>query len=274
MARPPKASVVIPTLNRPESYANLRRSLDAQTEQAFEVLTLTERGPLAALRNRGLRRACGPVVCFLDDDVVCPPTWLVGVLNAFHRPGVVGVSGPAVIPADFRSHRALFRYRRFRWVYDQLFLDSPALPGHLTRAGCFTTAAAEATCTYEGPVDYLEACNMAFHTEALKSIGGFDEVFGGIGDWSEPDAALRVLRATGGMLWFTPDARLVHQPAGGSTTLLRRSDAHQRLANARLFHRRYRFHGWRHHAYRAFLTTYYTAQGGLAWRSWLRKPTA
>ena len=267
--------MVVPTLNRPESYATLRRSLDAQTEQAFEVLTLTERGPLAALRNRGLRRARAQVVCFLDDDVVCPPGWLAGILGAFERAEVVGVTGPAVIPADSRSHRALFHYRRCRWVYDQLFLDRyQHLPGHLTRAGCFTTAAAEATCTYEGPVDYLEACNMAFQTEALKSIGGFDEVFGGIGDWSEPDAALRVRRATGGTLWFTPAARLVHQPAGGSTTLLRRSDARQRLVNARLFHRRYRFHGWRHHAYRAFLTTYYTTQRVLAWRSWLRKPTA
>ena len=260
MARPLKASVVVPTLNRPESYATLRRSLDAQTEQAFEVLTLTERGPLAVLRNRGLRQACGPVVCFLDDDVVCPPTWLVGVLNAFHRPGVVGVSGPAVIPDDFRSHRALFRYRRCRWVYDQLFLDRyQHLPGHLTRAGCFTTAAAEATCTYEGPVDYLEACNMAFRTEALKSIGGFDEVFGGIGDWSEPDCCLRLsVRFPDKRLWFNPSAGVEHRTSQAGAYAKRRPDAWTRLRNYRLFAKRWVRPTARHFLYRGFLRVYYT----------------
>ena len=124
---------------------------------------------------------------------------------------------------------------------------------------------------YEGEVDYLEACNMAFRTEALRSVGGFDETFGGIGDWSEPDAAIRVRMQTGGTLWFTPAARLVHQPALGGAMCFRQSDAFQRLANYRLFAARYGFHGYRHQLYQAFLTTYYTLQWGLAWRSLLPK---
>ena len=214
------------------------------------------------------------MVCFIDDDTVCPSTWLAGVLGAFASADVVGVTGPAVIPQEYRSHRDLFRYRNLKRFYDWCFVDLPTLPGHLTRSGTFTTAASEATCSYEGEVDYLEACNMAFRTEALKAVGGFDETFGGIGDWSEPDAAIRVRRRTGGVLWFTPDARLEHHPALGGAMAFRGRDAWQRLHNYRLFARRYVRPTIRHAGYQAFLVAYYTLQMMRAWRSSPPKPTA
>lgn len=255
----PKVSVVVCTYNRPDSYAALLASLVRQTEVNYELITITERGSLAQLRNRGLSRAHGAVVAFLDDDVVCPNEWLAGVLEAFRTPTVNGVTGPAIITPYFRRHRDLFRYPGLKHFHDYLFTESQR-PGVLSKAGTFNTLAAEEDCAYQGTVDYLEACNMSFRTEALRKIGGFDVAYGGIGDWSEPDACFRLRSTVGGKLWFTPRARLFHQPAIGGATLFRRGDARQRLANYSLFARRWVQPHWRHTLYRIFLTIYYTLQ--------------
>ena len=250
------ATVVIPSLDRPVELAACVRSLQAQTRRDYELVILKERGPLAAIRNQGLRAAQGAVVCFLDDDVICPPTWLAGVLDTFQQhPDAVGVTGPALITPYYRQQRDLFRYPRLRGLYDRLFLDVPTRPGRICPSGAFTTAASEEDCAYEGPVDYLEACNMSFRNAALQTVGGFDEGYGGIGDWSEPDVCYR-LRQHGGQLWFTPAATLFHQPARtGAFALRRRTGA--RLRNYALFSRRWVRPHWRHTLYWGFLRTYY-----------------
>ena len=249
---------------RRESYQALVTSLARQTEDNYELLTIPERGPLAALRNQGLRAAHAPVVCFIDDDTICPPTWLSGVLDAFRRPAVVGVSGPAIITDYWRRNRHLFRYPALLDLYGRLFLDGNCVPGHLCRSGAPTTVSADTTCTYEGPVDFLEACNMAYKTDALKGIGGFDEAYRALGEWSEPDCAYRLRAAAPGTYcYFTPAARLFHQPARGVATLRRRHTT-TRYRNYSLFAARWVKPCWRHTAYRAFLRTYFAAvEGGL-----------
>ena len=267
------ASVIIPTYGRPDSYAACVASLQRQTEVAYELIPIRERAPLVWCRNEGLRRATAPVVCFIDDDVVCPPGWLAGVLDAFRAARVVGVSGPAIITPYFRYHRDLFRYRHLKRLHDWCFVDNPQQPGHLTCAGTYTTAAADEDCTYDGEVDYLEACNMSFRTAALKAVGGFDESFKGIGDWSEPDAGFRVRRATGGVLWFTPRAALFHQPALGGPTVHRWKDARNRMENYTLFASRWVRPHPRATAYRAFLAAYYTLNWMGGWLTSGRKAT-
>lgn len=260
---PPLASVLVCT-TRPESYAALVASLAHQTEVNYELITIPELGPLAALRNQGLRVARAPVVCVIDDDTVLPPGWLAGVLDTLRRhPEAVGVSGPAIIPPAWRIHRALFRHRGLQHLYTFLFLDGNRIPGTISRAGAPTTCAAEATCAYEGPVAFLEACNMSFRTDALRRVGGFDERYLALGEFSEPDVAYR-LRALDprAVCWFTPQARLDHHPAGGVATL-RRRETRTRLANYHLFAAQWVQPCWRHTAYRAFLRTYYALLG---WR--------
>ena len=255
-----RITIVIPSLDRPLELAQCLSSLKAQTESRYDLLILKERGPLAIIRNQGLSQTRTDLVVFVDDDTVCPPTWLSSVINCFQiRPEVVGVTGPAVIPAAYRQHRDLFRYPHIKWLYDRLFLDPDShLPGRITRAGAFTTAASEEDCSYEGQVDYLEACNMAFHTDALRSVGGFDEVYGGIGDWSEPDVAARLrLRHGNRSLYFSPLAKLYHHPSQSGAYLLRDADARQRLNNYRLFAQRWVSLTFRSRVYERFLTAYY-----------------
>ena len=243
---------------RPESYGAFLASLKRQTEGRYELITIDDLGPLAALRNHGLRLAVAPVVCFLDDDTVLPPTWLRAVLDAFRQhPEAAGVSGPAIITAYWRGNRDLFRYPLLLRGYQHLFLDGNRRPGHITRAGAATTLACDEDCTYTGEVDYLEACNMSWRTSIVRDLGGFDEAFSDLGEWCEPDLARRVRQAHPGLVcYFTPAAALFHQPATGHATLRRRATA-TRLANYLLYASRWVKPHWRATAYRVFLRTYF-----------------
>ena len=253
----PLASVVIPTLERNQELESCLQALDAQTEQRFERILITERGPLAALRNQGLSQARAPVVSFIDDDVVCSPTWLSSLLRVFREsPQVMGVTGPAIIPESSRPNRDIYRFRSLTWAYTTLFVYPEYRPGHLTTAGTFVPTP---DYSYQGSVQFLEACNMSFRTEALKAVGGFDEAYGGIGDWSEPDVCYRLrLRYGNDSLYFSPTVWLEHRPSQGGAYLFRDADARQRLNNYRLFAKRWVPFTLRHRLYRAFLTGYYT----------------
>ena len=202
--------------------------------------------------------AHGDIVIFIDDDVVCPPAWLAGVLSGFEDQQVVGVSGPAVIPRENQVKRDIFRYPLITFLYSLLFMEPELrkLPGHISRAGTWSMGAVREDCDYKGRVDFLEACNMAIRRQSFLTAGGFNEQYGGIGDWSEPDAAFR-LRQAGGHLLFTPRARLYHYPSQTGAYKKRRADSSQRLANYELFAKTWIKPHWRHTLYKLFLRLYY-----------------
>ena len=230
-------------------------SLRRQTVDAYEVITIRERGPLAQLRNAGLRQARAPVVSIIDDDTVCPPRWLEAVLDTFRRTGATGVTGPCYVTPYWRGNRDLYRYPTLRRLHDSLFVDD-SRPGHLTSAGTFNPCAADASCTYEGEVQFLEACNMSFRREALLHVGGFDESFSDLGEWSEPDCCLGMRVSLGATFYFAQAAALFHQPARTGATLRRRRTG-TRLDNYDLFRHRWVKRHWRATAYRGFLQAYY-----------------
>ena len=254
----PKASVVVCTWNRPDSLARCLASLKQQTEQRYELILRPERGPLAVIRNRGLSVARGPVVCFIDDDTVCPPGWLAGVLAGFrHGADVIGVSGPAIIPEASRQHRDLYRWHGLRLCYERIFIDRPDLPGHISRSGAPTLASSDATNRYTGPVTYLEACNMSFRTNELRAVGGFDEGFQDLAEWCEPDVCFRLRQAfPGSVCWYSHAAGLRHEPSPAGATALRRGTG-SRLANYQRFAERWVPPSPASRRYRTFLRTYY-----------------
>jgi len=112
------------------------------------------------------------------------------------------------------------------------------------------------TCSFEGQVHFLEACNMAYRKEAFEAIGGFDESYKGCGDWSEPDLSFRIRKA-GKMLWFTPEARMYHfpSPTGPYKSIRRQSNI--RLENYLRFARQWVKPCWQHSLYLNFLKGYY-----------------
>lgn len=256
-----QASIIIPSYNRQASLEHCLKSLYEQSTKPHEIIVRGEEGPLAAIRNKGAREATGDIVIFIDDDVVCNPDWLRSIIQVFERdPFIAGVSGPSVITEEFRRKRDLFRYHTFKRLYDLIFCPGWSyLPGHITKAGAWTTGACNETCTYEGPVMFLEACNMAFKRSWFEAVGGFDEEYRGIGDWSEPDLAFRI-RERGGLLWFTPKARLYHEPSQSGAFHKRKADASKRMENYLRFSRRWVTPCWRHNLYKLFMRTYYALE--------------
>lgn len=254
----PKVSIIIPTFQRAESLNECLRSIKAQDFRDYEIILITEEGELAQLRNQGASRAAGDYLLFIDDDVVTSPGWLAAIIRTFEeRPDCAGVSGPAVITRKFRRNRDIFSFKLFKLLYDLWFCGRKRrLPGHITRSGAWTTGACDAACAYEGPVQFLEACNMAFRSDVFRNHGGFDETYRGVGDWSEPDLSFRI-RRDGYGLWFSRDAKLEHRPSKSGAFKKRKSDSSNRLSNYELFAKRWIEPCWQHTLYKLFLKIYY-----------------
>jgi glycosyltransferase involved in cell wall biosynthesis len=113
----PRASVVVPTRDRPDRLARCLLALDAQTEPPAEVVVVDDgsRDPAAVLaavgdrhrvrvvraagdgparaRNLGAAEAAGDVVCFTDDDCRPGPGWIAALVDAVAG-GAEAVAGP------------------------------------------------------------------------------------------------------------------------------------------------------------------------------------
>lgn len=115
----PRATVIIPTRDRPDRLAACLAALDRQTTSDFDVVVVddasidgglvesvvarrpgvglvraTGSGPAAA-RNLGAREARGAVLCFTDDDCRPGPDW-VRALSERVASGAVAVAGPTL----------------------------------------------------------------------------------------------------------------------------------------------------------------------------------
>lgn len=117
-----------------------------------EVMRREVAGGPAVARNTGLELVETPLVAFVDSDVEVGPGW--------HRPLValssldrVAVAAPRVRTPDGPTVRA--RYDAARSPLDMGSRAAPVRPG--------------------GRVSYLPAAAVLARTEAIRSIGGFDE---------------------------------------------------------------------------------------------------
>lgn len=244
-------SVIIPTLGRSKSYDECKESLYQQTEQDYEIVKVTEEGPLAEIRNLGAKRARGQYLCFIDDDVVCSPHWLESLRRTFSG-GCSGVSGPSFIKKESRKNRDCFKFPT--WLF------SRKMPGVISEWGQWSLAATKEDCNYEGQVDYLEACNMAFERKAFEEVNGFDEQYRGIGDWSEPDLCFR-LREKKHILWFSRDAVVEHRPSK-SGAYKKRLVKCDRMENYELFSKRWIKPSVKHSIYKWLMRNYFKMKEG------------
>lgn len=194
-----RASVVVPTRNRPELLGVCLRALMAQDMDptSFEVIVVDDgtcertrrqvaafaagtplvrylrtggaRGPAAA-RNMGWRAAVGAIVAFTDDDCTPDPSWLrVGVAGFVD--GIAGVSGQTIVP---------LRHSPTDYEYN----------------------AAQLACS-----EFVTA-NCFYRRQALVAAGGFDERFQLA--WREDTDIYFTLLAGNARLVCEPSARVVH----------------------------------------------------------------
>lgn len=192
-------SVVVPTYNQAELLAQCLRSLVDQTLDTgtYEIIAVDDgssdgtaatlaqftpqvtavrlpanRGRSAA-RNAGIARASGPIIVFIDSDVVVRPDFLEWHLHTHHRHGPRVLSrGPVVLVSEASAARRPEPPR---------FATSPA---------------------------YLDTANAGVEKSALERAGLFDESFRGYG-WEDFELGYR-LRRLGVRRVFCPQAVAFH----------------------------------------------------------------
>jgi O-antigen biosynthesis protein len=133
-------------------------SLDqtAAVARAYGVRVITtEPHGLGSARNTGLAAATGEIVAYIDDDAYPDPHWLTSLAATFQTTGHAAVGGPNIAPPG-----------------DGFIADcvagAPGGPVHVLIS--------------DREAEHIPGCNMAFRTEVLREIGGFDPQFRVAGD--------------------------------------------------------------------------------------------
>ena len=182
------ATVAIATRDRPTSLARCLDSIAALDHPDFEVVVVDNapsddraravverfgaryvwegRPGLARAHNAALPHLTGEVVAFTDDDVEVDPLWLRRLTDGFADPRVACVTG-MIFPAEVETPaqawieaHAGFGKGVERQVFDldEHRPDDRLFPFTAGRLG--------------------SGANMAFRTEVLRDLGGFDETLG------------------------------------------------------------------------------------------------
>jgi GT2 family glycosyltransferase len=188
------------------------------------VRVLSEPRPgISAARNRGLKAAGGEIIAFTDDDVEVEPGWLRALGRRFaEEPDADAVTG-LLIPKELETPAQILLERSGSWL-DRAYvplsfeLASRARP----RAGAFRgdrfrvirtepQSGAESSGSLYATGEFGNGANMAFRSDALRSLGGFDEALGtGTPTCGGEDLAILIeLLSSGRRLAYEPTA-LVH----------------------------------------------------------------
>lgn len=192
---------VVVVENRPDG-STVEGELRARFGDDGEVRYVEEHRPgLSAARNAGLGVARGALVAFTDDDVRVDPAWIPSIRSAFAASSKVTCVTGLILPLELETPAQLLDerfasyakgYRRRTYSIEAPPEDQPLFP---YAAGHFASGA-----------------NMAFRTDALRSLGGFDPVLstgtpsrGG----EDLDVCVRILNA-GGHLTYEPRAIAWH----------------------------------------------------------------
>ncbi|MGI5828258.1 MAG: glycosyltransferase family 2 protein [Patescibacteria group bacterium] len=272
----PRLSIIVATCNREKSLKKCLASLSKQTKQNFEVIVIDgsssngteqivetyqkqfpvtlvffQEPGLSRARDIGWRKAKGEFVAFIDDDVVVSSKWAESVVATLSKhPEVGGVSGPTIVPSNLLRNRDVFWFynrtgmlKVLALLWNYLFLDNqPFAVGKICKSGAWTPGSNFKSCLSLKSlreVDYLEACNMTFQRNLVEKVGGFDLSFEGVGDWCEPDLAVRV-KKLGYLLVFNPQARVDHHISRDGV-FSRRNFAKARMENFYKFYFRHIF---------------------------------
>lgn len=192
LAHPPLITVVVATRDRPDSLRTCLEALLRVDYPRYEIVVVDNdpttdetadliarrfgslvryaregRRGLAAAHNCGLSAAKGEYIAFVDDDVVVDRHWLTAIAEGFAAADDVGCVTGLILPAQLETPAQLlleqhggfdkgFELRIFDT--DRNRPDDPLFPFTAGRLG--------------------SGANMAFDTEILRGLGGFDPAIG------------------------------------------------------------------------------------------------
>ena len=145
-------------------------------------------------RNRGIQKAIGEILCFLDDDAVPFPDWLENILKGFTDPSIGCVGGPAILDYLGKEEPP--------WLHGDL-------KGLLSGYGL----------SYDQPTiideiaEYPFLCNMAIRKSVLDEVGLFRTDLGPSGNnllVGEETELIGRIRQRGWKVLYLPNAVVRH----------------------------------------------------------------
>ncbi|WP_062530231.1 glycosyltransferase family A protein [Demequina rhizosphaerae] len=176
----PEATVVIPTLERPDDLTRCLEGIAQQTAPPAEVVVViqdhddrsravaarfgartavVDRPGLAAALARGIAAVDTPVIAFIDDDAVPRTCWLRRIVEAYEaQPDLGFIGGRDNVDGDEEAGDEALEVGRIR-------LGRLSGNHHLGKGG-------------PRPADHVKGANMSFRTEAVRGLPLGDLVAG------------------------------------------------------------------------------------------------
>jgi GT2 family glycosyltransferase len=239
-ATAPLATVVVPTCGRPDVLGRCLEALTSLDYPDYEVLVVDNaphlpgtkeavaaygagnrrvryvaepRRGASNARNRGLTEARGQIVAFADDDVVVDRGWLKALAEGFLDEQVAGVTG-LVVAGELETPAQI-------WIEQYGGFGKGCRRQRFDRAGFETEEGGEFR-QVQGAPGFLypyspgvfgSGANMAFRTDVLRLLGGFDPLLGAGGTvlaGEDIDVLLRVVLG-GRAIVYNPAAIVWHR---------------------------------------------------------------
>lgn len=177
------ATIVIPTLNRPDLLSDCLRSIALNSPKDIQV-EVEAGGTFAQNCNRGAAKARSDYLIFLNDDTVVQPNWLQPLIQPI--PERAGITGAQLFYPDNTIQHA------------GIYFDAPG--GILTAYNI----------TWDEPSgrrDAVTGACMAVHRPLFESLNGFDE--GYINGYEDVDLCLRA-RQLGVTILYVAESHVIH----------------------------------------------------------------
>ncbi|KAM3102785.1 hormogonium polysaccharide biosynthesis glycosyltransferase HpsN [Phormidesmis sp. 146-12] len=197
--------------HQPETQAFLNGLASEGKIRLFKV----DWASLPGARNYAVKRANGDILLFLDDDVLLEPGFLAAHAKNYDNPDIGAVAGRV--------------FDRMKLADFQEGLEIQDLPPEAMDAGIAWYHINLVHTVKPQRVLSARGCNMSFRREIFEKHGIlFDERFQGSAVREESDFCLRI-RKTGLMIWYDPDAHLIHlgEETGGCHDITTRSLKYQ-----------------------------------------------
>jgi glycosyltransferase involved in cell wall biosynthesis len=209
----PAVSVVLPVLNEEH---HLQASVGAILAQDYpgEIEVVIALGP-SKDKTAGVAKALAtdPRITIVTNPTGRTPNGLNTAIAASRHPIVARVDGHAMIPPDYLATAVALLERTGADNVGGLMSAMGVTPVEQAVAWAMTSKLGVGNAPFhvggsEGPADtvYLGV----FRRTALERVGGYDETFKRAQDW---EMNFR-LRATGGLVWFSPELSVSYRPRG------------------------------------------------------------